>query len=398
MGNTKKSFSCVFLVLVLVCVFSLSSSVQVGVVYASTEVTGILSSDTWWTKSGSPYRLTGPILVDNGVTLIIEPGASVDLNGHYIRVDGTLHAVGSSNDRIQIYGSDDSYQKIEFTESSNGWNTTTETGCIIENVVLNSIIIFGISDVYPKINNNAINGGGIDCSAIISNNYIVAGRYTRLIDLRGNGVVTGNTIIYNNTGSAISGGIGGHETVISNNTLTGFDFTGTGISGGDQVYGNVVTGFSTGIHASYSHVKNNLVVNNTYGIKTTDLNWIYNNTVANNTVGIFLDESEGTVYLKFNNLMNNTEYNVKATSSCFAVNATLNWWGTTDTQAINQTIFDFKNDFTVCTVNFIPFLTEPNPQAPEVPEFPSWIILPMILALTLTIIVFRKNLAKRIAK
>ena len=52
------------------------------------------------------------------------------------------------------------------------------------------------------------------------------------------------------------------------------------------------------------------------------------------------------------------------------VNATYNWWGTTDTQAINQTIHDNKNDFNLGTVEFVPFLTAPNPEAMPNPNAP----------------------------
>jgi hypothetical protein len=63
-----------------------------------------------------------------------------------------------------------------------------------------------------------------------------------------------------------------------------------------------------------------------------------------------------------NNIYANTNYNIYLAVSN-NVNATNNWWGTTDTQSINQTIYDSKNDFNLGTVNFIPFLTEPNPAA-----------------------------------
>jgi hypothetical protein len=46
------------------------------------------------------------------------------------------------------------------------------------------------------------------------------------------------------------------------------------------------------------------------------------------------------------------------------VDATYNWWGTTDVAKINQSIYDFKKDFNLGTVAFVPFLTAPNPQAP----------------------------------
>jgi len=50
------------------------------------------------------------------------------------------------------------------------------------------------------------------------------------------------------------------------------------------------------------------------------------------------------------------------------IDASYNWWGTTDTQAINLTIYGSKYSFDLGTVSFVPFLTEPNPEAPEVPE------------------------------
>jgi hypothetical protein len=67
-----------------------------------------------------------------------------------------------------------------------------------------------------------------------------------------------------------------------------------------------------------------------------------------------------------NNLQNNT-LNIQLTTDYSGhskdVDASNNWWGTTDTQAINQTIYDFKDDFTLGVVTFVPFLTAPNPEA-----------------------------------
>ena len=58
-------------------------------------------------------------------------------------------------------------------------------------------------------------------------------------------------------------------------------------------------------------------------------------------------------------------------SSKESVNAAYNWWGTTDTQAISQKIYDNKNDFHLGTVTFEPFLTAPNPEAPDVSYVPT---------------------------
>ena len=63
-----------------------------------------------------------------------------------------------------------------------------------------------------------------------------------------------------------------------------------------------------------------------------------------------------------NNIEDNLQYSLRLGST--NISATNNWWGATHTQAINQTIYDFKNDFNLGIVNFVPFLNEPNPQAP----------------------------------
>jgi hypothetical protein len=44
------------------------------------------------------------VAVNNGVTLTIEPGVTVNLNSFYIRVNGTLTARGTDNDKISFNG------------------------------------------------------------------------------------------------------------------------------------------------------------------------------------------------------------------------------------------------------------------------------------------------------
>ena len=90
-----------------------------------------------------------------------------------------------------------------------------------------------------------------------------------------------------------------------------------------------------------------------------------------------------------------------------------NWWGTTDQQAINQTIYDSNDDFNLGTINFVPFLNSPNPQAPSlnmpiptsnpsssptskptVPEFPSWAILLIVAVMIIVaglLVYFRRR-------
>jgi hypothetical protein len=58
-----------------------------------------LTSNTTWTLAGSPYILDGNVTVAAGVTLTVDPGVVVKLNGtsRQLRVTGTLKALGSAS-------------------------------------------------------------------------------------------------------------------------------------------------------------------------------------------------------------------------------------------------------------------------------------------------------------
>jgi hypothetical protein len=78
----KKRFSILLLLLILLEA-PLIGSLNVCKAQTFTEVNGLISSDTTWTTAKSPYTLTGPVLVNNGATLIIEPGVTVDFGNNY---------------------------------------------------------------------------------------------------------------------------------------------------------------------------------------------------------------------------------------------------------------------------------------------------------------------------
>jgi hypothetical protein len=99
-----KSLLSAFLTIILIGELILVSAIHFGTVQAATEVTGIISSDTTWTKANNPYNLTSSITVASEVTLTIEPGTIVKLNEHQLQVNGTLIARGTSNDPINFNG------------------------------------------------------------------------------------------------------------------------------------------------------------------------------------------------------------------------------------------------------------------------------------------------------
>ncbi len=67
----------------------------------ATNVSGIISNSTTWTKANSPYIVTGDIDVDTNAVLTIEPGVTIKVDGNYaIYVDGIINAAGTDTDNI----------------------------------------------------------------------------------------------------------------------------------------------------------------------------------------------------------------------------------------------------------------------------------------------------------
>ncbi len=388
------------LLIIMIGGFAIASTTYFGTVQAATEVVGLLASDTTWTKANSPYSLTGPVAINQGVTLRVEPGVTVNFNGYYIRVNGTLNARGSPTDKITFNGG-----QITFTAVSNGWNEQTQSGCIIQNAIINQIEISTSNSI--KIDNSIINGDiSVTSSSIISNS-IVTGDISSLMSTISHNNVKGDIII----GSVTLGGFitAEESSTVFGNTVEGAISSGSP-KGTPEIFNNTVseggiacTGYGSihdnyvhdcdvgiGLHsirvfdaylACYATVENNSVSDNDRGIRIelsalngpgTQTPTIQYNTIARNSIGISLYESNygATPTIRYNNLENNLDYNFYL-SAPNSPDVSYNWWGTTDESAISQSIHDSKNDFNVGTVNFQPILTSPNSNAPATPPTPT---------------------------
>ncbi len=427
----KKLFLAFFIGILVVGGFILLKTPPFGTVQASTDVTGIINSDATWTKANSPYTLTGPVAVNSGVTLTIEPGVTVNLNAYYIQVNGTLTARGSDSDKIYFHGG-----SIVFTPIGNGWNEQAGSGSILENTVTDSLTV----DVSVKITKSSVNqlsldGGsavisynsinsifvGANASPIITNNDI-----TTSFTLHGSPTVTfnnidtrpwvrsGSPVISNNQISdgihcdAKSGQItishneirsknnfalilvAGTHADITNNILIGssskpMGITVSGILGSASISQNQIYSCKTGISVENSNVQifKNVIVNCDLGINivlhiaasgsyppwdTTPEVDVQANTVARNVVGIQYSPYVLTSTISNNNIYDNSQYSFKLNQFPSNVTISNNWWGTTDTVAIDQSIYDVNDDFNLGAVLFTPFLTVPNPEAPAIPS------------------------------
>jgi len=171
----------------------------------------------------------------------------------------------------------------------------------------------------------------------------------------------------------INGGINGVDS-------SGYTLYPTFYSGG-LISQNSISGYTTGIkmHSDTSTiVQGNIITANTNGIQLIVHQGpvspiIKNNTITDNFNGISLIRqftAATSPTILNNNIYANSNYNINSEVPD-NIEATNNWWGTTDASAINQSIRDFKNDFNLGVVTFVPFLTEPNPEAPEPEPTPT---------------------------
>jgi len=371
MERVKKATTSLFLIIIV-----LSSSIVIRATsfcFAQTQgtsVIGIINSNTIWSTSNSPYNFTGPVAINSGVTLTIEQGATVNIGAWYLQVNGTLTAKGTSNNPITItatgslaWADDETpFTKILFNPSSSSWNQQTETGSIIQNAVLNCIPVV-TKNASPKIDGNTIL---LNNSNIFSAAVLVDGGSPLIlnnsISMKGNG--------FQGTGVFVWSG----SPNISNNTITGLGCmigSGIGSIGNAYIYGNSISGWQNGIYAYNDTIISNLVyLNNpmdsnlgqtlgSIGLALGGNGSVLNNTIINNQIGLYVSQPTATILN--NNIYGNQENMAISTAN---INATNNWWGTTDIPGINQTILDFKNDFNRGNVTFIPFLEKPNPSAP----------------------------------
>jgi hypothetical protein len=75
--------------------------------------------------------------------------------------------------------------------------------------------------------------------------------------------------------------------------------------------------------------------------------------IAQNGIGIKFTGFAANYEILNNNIQDNTNYNLYLNGTGNTVNVANNWWGTVDAQQINQTIYDFKNDFNLGAETFI---------------------------------------------
>jgi parallel beta-helix repeat protein len=324
-------------------------------VHAVTSVSGSITSDTTWTKANSPYQITSWLTVEEGVTLTIDPGVTVDMNGWYMSVLGRLHAQGKAYDQIHfIAGRTDSFAPgIYLQQQTNS--------CIIENAVFDKVFLT-VRGSTTQITNNIFQRSESAAIKVESSATITGNTFedipTEGISVTGTSTVTNN--LFNHTTGSATAIIASGTAYIANNQINGF-YNGISLYGGNTVENNIVTGCSEyGVLSTYSSatIKGNYVSNNRYGIGGGGR--IESNTIVNNDVGISISQ-EATI--KNNNIVSNQNGVTLTIQGTF--DARYNYWGKPDSISVSQCIIDSEDTPTLGTVNYQPILTSPSTTAPD---------------------------------
>jgi parallel beta-helix repeat protein len=231
------------------------------------------------------------------------------------------------------------------------------------------IIWLSIHDSSPKISSCSFSSrAGLYAIVVNGGSPLVEGNTINCVIYRGIWATSGSPVFLNNriVGSGYEFGVDASDHAYFSGNEINHCYTGVTARGQTTFEANTIINCAdTGLSSEDNTVtiKGNYIANNKVGVSGSGD--IQSNTITGNKIGIQYPTSTGT--LKNNNIFNNTKNNfVLDASQDF--DATNNWWGTTDTQAISQTIRDYKDDFNLGTVNFVPFLTSPSSSAPSSPN------------------------------
>lgn len=260
-----------------------------------------------WPLDGSPYLIQGSILIEDGETLSIEPGVTVEFEGHYkLFVLGQLLAVGNHFDSISFSATDtlSGWIGIHFDETPESNDTSRISFCKIKYAKPNSSDYSGAIFInhYSKVvisncqitkNISTSAGGGIYCGShsdpVIKNNVVCYNQGTSgggiFVSWYGEPKIVNNIIEHNIAirGGGISISLG--NPWISSNVISNNESTTTYAGGGGGI--NIDDGNAI--------ITNNLICHNISssngGALAIDYSnaTISNNTITGNSSGVFCD-------------------------------------------------------------------------------------------------------------
>lgn len=336
---------------------------------SQTNVGGVIDSHAVWTKANSPYLVTNPILVSQGVTLTIEPGANVGFeSGSYIRVDGELVAEGTESDTITFSLN---RAEIRFEGTAVDYDSASNTGCRIKYAVFeNSITISNRPDQVSAETNGQV-------SILISHSVfknveiMLYGKGGKDIPektvFEDNEVMGGDIMVWGDD----HGGDEGSNTIVRRNQFENIhlaaycgDFYSNSFHNCDDLF------FEMGYRDRYS-IRNNYFDTQVI-LLSPRFEFHHNTSVVNDEqdryVNILGDFSHNDLWrnCQNNNLVGTTKfrYRTEIYANEWDYEASGNYWGTSSLDSANAMVYDFDQDFNLEDINIEPILTSPVTEAP----------------------------------
>jgi len=369
--------------------------VNSSIAYCDTYISGNITSDTTWTNSNSPYIVTATVHVLSGVTVTIEPGVTIKFNINTgLNIDGKLVARGTDSQKIlftsnQLFPAPGDWGGIAFLDGSIDATVDDSENYLSGSIIEYSVVEYGGNDSSyiggaiqcinssPYISNTIVhnnsagqnNGGGI--YLLSSDAYILHNEIYNNSAGRGGGLyikwdsaplIKENSITHNNA-TWNGGGIGIIDSTpkILENKIRYNTVTVSGYGGGictirsqsiilsnyielnSAYYGGGI--FSQGYPGSI--IRQNKVAMNT-GIAGGGISIVESLPDVNNN--IITDNADYDFYILWDGINSSPD-----------VDASRNYWGTTDTTIIDSVIYDYYDNVLVGKAICNPYLTSAPP-------------------------------------
>lgn len=375
-------------------------------------ISGVLTSDTTWSPAiCDPYVVGGNVRVDEGVTLTIRPGTTVRFQqGFGLEVEGTLIARGLPTAMITLTSN-------QMTPGPNDWNGLEFTDASVDAILDDSdayvrgsalqyvVIEYATSPYFPGaalrlsqsapfidhciIRNNGSGGlyATVDGGELYLRNNLFSGNAHVGIDASHSSALTPSS----------PGGIYvARNTFTQNNTGVRAPFTALRVqSGWAAIDGNIITENSNdigGVEGIVVDVEQGIISNNVIadnvgtsiladGVSNTGPLTITGNLITANHIPGDADLLRGRgsieirvpqqVHISANQIAANTKGSPPLPANLAAIfgaqylevplDVTNNFWGTTDTQAIEASIWHYADDSALPEIRYAPFRSKPLP-------------------------------------